>query len=277
MTPHTTTSSTTKPNSNNPFIPSSPSVHHPPQTFQQLLPQIPLHPSPARQFPPTINLYRDAFPTAPQRRFFLGPHQSHPLYAVSAWIAGWGAAQASLLLHNGPSEDAAPLATAAYDSWGRSVRVSLPPLPGRERDEQPIPVTMPSVMGGHTVAFVVEVPWPENGAVVWRKEAFEWRRSAGAVISGLGGSSSGWKLVRLTNALPPGVGGGGTVPGAAGTGPPSGDGHEVVAVCSNAVMSVTKLWKFGFLGTGFSGVLGERWAVMAVMTALVLWDREARR
>lgn len=152
--------------------------------------------------------------------------------------------------------------------------VTLPPLPGEVR-VQPIPVAAPGLMSS-TFTFRVEVPWPVAGPnggsnVQWRKEAFEWRRSNSLAVSALGGSSQGWKLVRLSKELPPG---GRTV---AGTGPPSGDGFEVVAACTTAVMSLTKLWKFCFLGTGVSGALGERWAVMAVISGLATWDRENRR
>ncbi|KAH8758293.1 hypothetical protein F5883DRAFT_501979 [Diaporthe sp. PMI_573] len=228
----------------------------------------PASPTTARQFPPAFNLYRDAFPGGP-RSYFLGEHQATPLYSVTA---GWTAAAggSSVVLHNGPSDDHAPLATVAYDLTGRHMRVSLPPLPGRNRSE-PVSVQTPTFMSAK-FAFTVEVPWPgPGGATAYRKETFEWRRSNSLAIGGLGGRSQGWKLVRLSNELPPGG------LAVSGSGPPSGDGHEVVAVCTDAVMSMTKLFKFSFLGTGLSGALGERWAVMAVTTALVIWDQERRR
>jgi hypothetical protein len=247
--------------------PASPTVtpHTPAQTFQQI---IPASQQTARQFPPAFNLYRDAFPGGP-RSYFLGEHQATPLYSVTA---GWTAAAggSSVVLHNGPSDDHAPLATVAYDLTGRHMRVSLPPLPGRNRSE-PVSVQTPTFMSAK-FAFTVEVPWPgPGGATAYRKETFEWRRSNSLAIGGLGGRSQGWKLVRLSNELPPGG------LAVSGSGPPSGDGHEVVAVCTDAVMSMTKLFKFSFLGTGLSGALGERWAVMAVTTALVIWDQERRR
>lgn len=273
---------------------ASSSAAGPPQTFAQLLPRAAHHTVVTRQFPPIVNLYREAFPGALQQRCFLAEHQPSPLYAVGAYaastpgglagLAGLGglaggsignpaATPAYLVLHNGPTDDHPPLATAAYDPSGRrSVDVNLPPLPDRGASP-PITVALPARMS-KTMGFRVEVPWPGrpggDGATVWRNEAYEWRPSTGGVVGGLGGSSRGWKLVRLSNELPPGATGGGT-------GPPSGDGFEVVAVCTTAVMSMTKLWKFCFLGTGVSGALGERWAVMAVVTGLVIWDWENRR
>lgn len=276
----------------------------PAQTFAQLLPASQL--GQARQFPPSVNLYRDAFPGALQRRYFLGEHQATPLYAVAAWLSSDSATtnqhpstrlfpqqqQAStLVLHNGPSEDYAPLATASYDNaWAgrRTMHVLLPPLPHQDHAE-PITVQTGTTSmslgsggivggGGLSFSFAVEIPWPASASnpsgnnITWHKEAYEWRRSKTHAVAGLGGASHGWKLVRLSDALPPGG------LAVAGSGPPSGDGHEVVAVCANAGgLTMTKLFRFAFLGTGLSGVLGERWAVMAVVTGLVIWDRDSRR
>lgn len=249
---------------------SSPIVtpHTPAQTFQQILPVA--RQTVRQQFPPAFNLYRDAFPGAVQRSYFLGEHQATPLYAITA---GWAAAAggASLVLHNGPSDDHAPLATVAYGPAGRRMAVSVPPLPGRAPGPA-LSVHTPTVMDP-TFAFIVEVPFTAGAATTtYRNEKFEWRRSASVAVGGLGGRSHGWKLVRLSNELPAGG-----MAVAAGSGPPSGDGHEVVAVCTAAVMSVSKIWKFSFLGTGLSGVLGEQWAVMAVITGLVTWDQDRRR
>ncbi|KKY38251.1 hypothetical protein UCDDA912_g01568 [Diaporthe ampelina] len=251
---------------------SSPTAapHTPAQTFQQILPAA--RQAVRQQFPPAFNLYRDAFPGPVQRPCFLGEHQATPLYSVTA---GW----AGLVLHNGPSDDHAPLATVAYGPAARRMAVSLPPLPGRAPGPA-LSVHTPTVMDP-TFAFVVAVPSPGSTATrataatattttTYRNEKFEWRRSASDAVAGLGGRSHGWKLVRLSNELPAGG------MAVAGSGPPSGDGHEVVAVCTAAAMSVSKLWKFTFLGTGLSGALGEQWAVMAVITGLVTWDQDRR-
>lgn len=267
-----TTPATTSPS------PSTPH-HHPPQTFAQLLPRAAPNTTINRQFPPTINLYRDAFPGALQRRFFLGQHQHPPLYAVGIWPQQQPGA-ATLVLHNGPSDDFPPLATVAMDARGRRLDVCLPPLqPGDEAEgarAQSVAVTAApnSFMSSSRFGFRVEVPWSAagggGGGAGWRKEAFEWRRTSGGggsvAVGVLGGAAQGWELVRLADERLPGGGGG----------PPSGDGHEVVAACTTAVMSLTKLWKFCFLGTGVSGALGERWAVMAVVSGLAIWGRENR-
>lgn len=280
--------STAKPSNHTPSdsTPGTASAHphgHPAQTFTQLLP--PSQSAP-RQFPPTINLYRESFPGGLQRRYHLGEHQTTPLYGVSV-SAGFGALRASLVLHDGPTENHAALATVTYEHYGGRVQVHLPPgapapAPAPARAHEPVELQTPSVMTPSFGYFRFRVDVPRGGAaaaaagpdgttVAWHKEAYEWRRSNSLAIGGLGGAAQGWQLVRLADELPPG---GRTV---AGTGPPSGDGHEVVAACTVAVMSLTKLWKFCFLGTGVSGALGERWAVMAVVTGLILWNRETVR
>lgn len=267
----------------NPFTPSTPggpaaataasqtpaTPHTPAQTFAQILPVAAQ--TVRRQFPPAFNLYRDAFPGA-QRSYFLGEHQATPLYSVTV---GWAAnaSGASLVLHNGPSDDHAPLGTAAYGPAGRRMAVSLPPLPGRTPGGA-YSVHTPTVMDP-TFNFVVEVPNAAGASgaatTAYHNERFEWRRSSSLAVGGLGGRAHGWKLVRLSNELPAGG------MAVAGSGPPSGDGHEVVAVCTAAVMSVSKLFKFSFLGTGLSGALGEQWAVMSVVTGLAIWDHDRGR
>jgi hypothetical protein len=73
----------------------------------------------------------------------------------------------------------------------------------------------------------------------------------------------------------------------------SSDGREVVAVFAGAVSSISmskstpmspmsnnnnksKVLRFRFLGTGADGSLGDRWAIMAVATALAIWNRDRR-
>jgi len=58
-----------------------------------------------------------------------------------------------------------------------------------------------------------------------------------------------------------------------GGGPRTRDGKEVVAVCGYRSNSRTKRFSFEFLGSGASG-LGSRWSLMAVMSGLVVFDRE---
>lgn len=210
-----------------------------------------------RQFPPSFNLYRRG---GFSRIHTIGVHQDQPLYAV--YPHGGFSSEPDLVLHNGPSETSPPLATLLFDSWHRQMEVALPPLRGANSEET---VRLPGF--AHQVfEFKVHVNKPgEQGALVY--EAFEWRRSRGDAVGQLGGRSYGWKLVRLANNVLPGAGGGEI----------TSDGREVIAVCTQNAYSMTKVWKFEFTGTGASGALGERFAVMAVITSLGIWLRESRR
>lgn len=45
-------------------------------------------------------------------------------------------------------------------------------------------------------------------------------------------------------------------------------------IAHNSSWSMTKGIKFAFLGTGVSGRMGKDWEVMAVMSALQLWNMD---
>ncbi|KAB8207889.1 hypothetical protein BDV34DRAFT_191322 [Aspergillus parasiticus] len=98
-------------------------------------------------------------------------------------------------------------------------------------------------------------------------EQFEWRSSHGKEIKELAGHTSGWKLVRLSETVS--EAGGSRSHLAMGC---SSDGKEIVAVIAhNASWSLSKGFKFAFVGSGLTGVLGERWEIMTLMTAVHLW------
>lgn len=131
-------------------------------------------------------------------------------------------------------------------------------------------------------------PTARNGEL----EVFEWRRSHGNEVKQLGGSRWGWKLVRV---------------GRAGRDePPEGkesfdaselsddgslaeyekgraeastsDGKEVVAVWARTGLwtSLHDVGEFQLLGSGATGELGDRWAVMALMSILCIWQKAMR-
>ncbi|RJE22688.1 hypothetical protein PHISCL_04991 [Aspergillus sclerotialis] len=128
--------------------------------------------------------------------------------------------------------------------------------------KHPIPTSAPSPLPS-----AESTPSTQN---LTRLETFEWRRSYGKEIQDLAPNSFGWKLVRLSRR----VRGHST----SRSGRPRGntsDGKEVVAVIAhNSSWSMTKGFKFAFLGTGLSGRLGGDWEVMVVMSALQLWNMD---
>lgn len=206
------------------------------------------------QFPPRFNLYSEgAFSSS----FTLGEHRHQPLYSVTLHTGFSG--NPDVVLHAGLDKSSPPLATANSKTMSRHMTITLPPLlpSGAGAEER-----LTGRVSGRTYTFDIEV-----GDDAGRREPFEWRHSTGDAVRALGGQSNGWKLVRM---------GGGAGMGTSMGGPAASDGNEVVAVWAPYVMSFSKAMCFGFLGSGASGVLGERWAVMAVITALGLWDLDRK-
>ncbi|KAM0808331.1 hypothetical protein AB5N19_08674 [Seiridium cardinale] len=216
-----------------------------------------------RQFPIAFSVYHGS---TFSRTYALGEHQAQPLYAISTHT-GWSG-QPDVVLHSGPSDSSPPLAGVDAGTFSRSATVELPPLPASRLAAAQEPLNFSGFSNG-THGFTIEV------GSTGRREPFEWRHSHGTEVDLLGGSSAGWKLIRLATDAPGGEGAGN---GAhfVGGGSQSSDGKEVVAVWSNARMSMSKILNFRFLGSGATGVLGERWAVMAVITALRIWDKERK-
>ncbi|KAI1388805.1 uncharacterized protein F4822DRAFT_429423 [Hypoxylon trugodes] len=250
-----------------PYSPPIPAGAFPPPPQQQLLQQqqqqqhqqhqqqYQQYQQPAevpRQFPTAFCMYTES--RWSQRHWMLGEHQANPLYAVSLHSGLSG--QPDVVLHSGPNEKLPPFAGAKRDGWGGAAKITFPTGLGSqetvEKMEKGGSLTHP------TFSFSIEV-----GPGMWR-ETFEWRHTSGAAVKALDGQRSGWKLVRL-------AGGGG-----AGFGATSSDGKEVVAVWAWASASLTKVFKFQFLSSGANGALGDRWAIMAVITALKIWDRQRR-
>lgn len=212
-----------------------------------------------RHFPPRFNIYRAGWGLV----FTLGEHQHQPLYTVTSH-SGWSG-NPDVVLHNGPSESAPPMATANKAMWSPDMTVSLPPA---RIGEWQAPSVEECVRGdGYgSLRFGFEIDvgnGGQSGAMRPLREVFEWRHTRGPEVCALGGIASGYKLVRMS--------------GIRGGGPLAGDGNEVVAVFSFSGMSLTKSMCFGFMGSGLSNMLGERWEVMAVISALGIWDQERKR
>ncbi|KXH64922.1 hypothetical protein CNYM01_04191 [Colletotrichum nymphaeae SA-01] len=212
----------------------------------------------ARQFPPAFNVYSQSF----SRSMLLGEHQSQPFYGMS--IHSGLSSSPPIVLHSGPSDRFPPLASVEYHSFSSRMSITLPPAPIRTPGGGPIvELESKSDFPSWSYLFAIGV-----GPNCERLEQFEWRTSSGEAIAALDGRSRGWKLVRLAQSVPQNAG-----PGAF----RGGDGKEVVAVWTDAGMSMTKLAKFAFMGSGLTGELGERWAIMAVISGLAIFERQRQR
>lgn len=204
-----------------------------------------------RQFPPSFSLYSQGAFSA---TYLLGEHLDQPLYAVRTHTGFSGSP--SVVLHSGPSEKDPMLAAAeSSGTFSRHSAVILPPLPGAGGESTREPLRNNHSWKTQTYEFSVEV-----GPGLRRRERFEWRSTHGEEVRQLDKHAWGWKLVRLGHqAAGPGVA-------------TTSDGLEVVAVfAENHSWSMTKVLRFQFLGSGLPGELGERWAVMAVMSCLRVW------
>ncbi|KAF3760591.1 hypothetical protein M406DRAFT_358241 [Cryphonectria parasitica EP155] len=216
----------------------------------------------ASQFPPHFRIHREGWR---RKHCYLSPSNGPILYAVSLH-SGWSG-KPHLVLHNGPNENCPPLATSKIKTSvfnnGDAI-VTLLPSPGSTGSAVQEQVEYHGSSFGHkTMFFSVEV------GATGRRETFEWRHSSGAEVGALGGCGDGYKLVRLATDAPGALRqrGGAT----------SSDGKEIVAVWAAQSRRLSTGFNFQFLGTGSSGVLGEKWAAMAVMSALRGWDRILRQ
>ncbi|XXG97107.1 hypothetical protein Hte_003402 [Hypoxylon texense] len=223
-----------------------------PQQWQQLS---------GRRFPPAFNMYLDSS-CREKRRFVIGEHKGTPLYAVTTHPPARSSGPPNLVLHNGLQDDSPPLAAVYQNRSSHASTVELPPLDGLPLpDNARVSVVKIEENSANfrstTYTFTVQTGGPGS-----HLEAFQWRHSSGKEVRALDarGHGDGWKLVRLAPDAP-------AVDGATF----ASDGREVVAVWKK-VYSATKKLKFQFLGTGATGALGEPWALMAVASALKIWD-----
>ncbi|KAF4839216.1 hypothetical protein CGCTS75_v000698 [Colletotrichum tropicale] len=212
----------------------------------------------ARQFPPMFNVYSQSF----TRTMLLGEHQNQPFYAMS--IHSGLSSSPPIVLHSGPSNTHPPLASVEFHSFSSRMSITLPPAPKGSPGGAPI-TELESRADFPSYRYVFSMGVGPNCE---RLEQFEWRTSSGEAIGILDGRSRGHKLVRLSQTVPanalPGVFRG-------------GDGKEVVAAWTNAHTSMTKAAKFAFMGSGLTGELGERWAIMAAISGLAIFERERQR
>ncbi|KAI0838012.1 hypothetical protein F5Y06DRAFT_269569 [Hypoxylon sp. FL0890] len=229
------------------------------------------------RFPQSLNAY---LPKAGfSKTFYLGEHADQPVFAVTMHS---GLTSKPLLeLHSGPKGSDPIIATANNEkrwSSGRTTVIQILPgaisslsgadsasgsSPESSQETQKIIMKQTNILKNVTYPFSIEVGLGKDLHV----ENFEWRGSRGGEVQGLDKYTRGYKLVRLGRE---GAGEGGErSTRAANT---TSDGKEVVAVFAhNTSWSMNKVFKFQFLESGATGVLGDRFALIALMTALKIW------
>lgn len=252
-------------------------------TSLTILPGPPLDPSSQPganhgiEIPSSFKIYVRAFHRHP--RAYIAHHKREPLHALTYTYG-------DVTLHHGPQELSPPVAAYFHAGFWNPrkspahVRIACPEEPAAAAGLSgggSVPLKYRKVTIENSSTFIVDVPDPQGGSAL-RPETFEWRPSYGPAIKavaalGEGKSQSkifhsGMKLVRLSTDA--GHGGGDMATG----------GGEVVAVLYVGGMGHAKFSTRGFFmfqGTGAQGILGETFRVVAVMTAVGMWDRKRRR
>ncbi|KAH9986114.1 hypothetical protein F4779DRAFT_611931 [Xylariaceae sp. FL0662B] len=213
------------------------------------------------RFPPTLNGYLQK--GGMSRTLLLGEHAEKPLHAV-IMHSGW-TSKPELILHTGPSSTDPVLATAINESRWTNKHVMVELL-ASEGPKTAVKITQNAGWRHVTWSFSVDVGLGKDT----RRENFEWRHSRSGEIRDLDKYSWGWKLVRLGSE--DAARGGDRATRSVGA---TSDGKEVVAVWAiHGKMSMNKAFKFQYLGSAVTGMLGETFATVALMSALKMWYQE---
>ncbi|KAF9768480.1 hypothetical protein IL306_014237 [Fusarium sp. DS 682] len=203
---------------------------------------------------------------------FLSGPSGEPMYTLNFVKGLYG----DIILHNGSSIEAPPLATSVRPSSFRDdYLITLPSLAGNGPQEEIL--RRPKGLKGR-FWFDIQVGHGPDQCV----ERFEWRRSRGAEVRSVGQSRwGGYKLVRLgsTNTKEEYSSSEEDLhdDSTSGEGYTS-DGKEVVAVwgSTNCFKSMSGVGEFQFRGSGATGELGQLWALMAVMSCMSVWQKVQR-
>lgn len=192
---------------------------------------------PPPQFPPSFIVYSISL----NNHHYILAETEHtpPLYAVSFHAGFHGVTGPDTELHSGPNESAPPLATAKRGHLlGDNASVKLGGPDGGDNLVKEV-VNSTHNFPYPKYDFTIEVGKPGEPQ---QREQFEWQHI---------GMRKGWQLVRLSTG-------------------------EVVAVFEWTALTKKDL-HFQFVGTGGTGLLGERWAIMAAITAIRAWDQVKRK
>ncbi|KAI0894105.1 hypothetical protein F4806DRAFT_130953 [Annulohypoxylon nitens] len=216
----------------------------------------------ANRMPQSLNAYLPPL-TKWSRLMYLGEHADQPFFAITTHTGLSG--KPLLEMHAGPTGSEPLIATAGNEhrwSSGRNTIIKLIPGGGYLTGQTETTFMMKETCFSkhYTFPFSVEVGLGKDTRV----ENFEWRGSRGEEVKKLDSASwRGYKLVRLDGDAV-GRGGKREVRGAG----EASDGREVVAVyTANGHFSRNKIFKFQFVESGATGILGEKFALAAVITA----------
>ncbi|KAI5866532.1 hypothetical protein GGS23DRAFT_275794 [Durotheca rogersii] len=202
-----------------------------------------------------------------------GERPDDRLFAVSTH-AGWDGEVPRIVLHNGPSDKDPVLAFSCeertvtrLDVYSPNSIVKLPPVvPSADPKQLATEIMRAHTIGETGVGYEFSIEVSHSAKLV--REKFEWRK----VKKGADGElkEGGFKLLRLSSRRDPeSVAASPSQEPAAAT----EDGYDVVAVFkwNKTLTNLMRPFDLRFVGDALSGSLGERWALVTVLTALRLW------
>lgn len=213
--------------------------------------------APYTAFPSILNAYYQIKVTF---TYHLGNSDDHKIYAISNHPGlSKGGNRPYVVVHNGKSGDDPALAVVGeeknWDGHSLTTVVSLPGIESGHVNE----LMQTIVMDDHATVvfrFWIEVNQPNT---VPHREEFEWRKDNSAKMEDF---KSTYQLVRL-------------LPGNSDLEEKvdrSHDGFEIVAIAGwKKMWALKKPFSFRLIGKGQTGEYGDRWTIMALMTAIRLW------
>ncbi|KAI0389618.1 hypothetical protein F5Y17DRAFT_462553 [Xylariaceae sp. FL0594] len=213
--------------------------------------QTPACSSSLQHVPSKLSLY------IPTDACYLGPHSTRPLYSVAVEYRQVVPVDVEITLHSGPSRASPPWASlriqqSRFSLWAPKQESDAFDLSNTSVQSS----TAPGLFGlsGASIGFTVPVNTGNGGP-----EEFEWRHGLVPDVP-MFNVSSPWKLVRKHAQAT------------------AAEGEETtLATLSFKKGSRAKLLTISFEGDGASGQLGPRWLVVALLTALVVWQRKGRQ
>ncbi|KAI1170437.1 hypothetical protein F4777DRAFT_118075 [Nemania sp. FL0916] len=205
------------------------------------------------RFPTELNLY---FPSG---SFFLGLSVTQPLYSLSVDHRQFTPPEVEIVLRAGPDRESPTLAT--LNIRGNDVRIWAPKQ--AEVDLSPFSIsTFPPTgrlgTGYGTYVFTVPVLGSDQS------EEYAWTHSSVPDILQV---KTHWTLSRKQSGND--ASGSGSRPSGA---PRARD--ETVATLSFKKDSRSKIGTIKFEGSGATGELGDRWALVTILTALAVWQHK---
>ncbi|ETS81322.1 hypothetical protein PFICI_06324 [Pestalotiopsis fici W106-1] len=192
--------------------------------------------------PAHFSLYRSSHGLG--HHFVIGGHRNKPVFAVTTHFGWMG--MPDVVLHSGPTKDSPMLAGVNSDLFIRSTPVKLR-LPGQPATDEHVQIAREG--GAHR--FIIDHGEPEGRTV------YEWLPSLSPAVASVGGRTH-WELVRYPEFH-------------------ADQGKLVIAHWAfERGMSLSKELTFEFLDPSIQLTTGDAWAVMAMITALRIWDKTGK-